>query len=133
MVWFMVFNTTSNNTSVISWQSPLLVEENRLPRGNQTCRKSDKLYHILYTSPWTGFELTTLVVIGTDCTGSLKSNYHTIPTTTAPIKLVFSPCVSWGNVCHWTSINMYLWGGWKFNVIHKAKKNNVCLRSPDLP
>jgi len=25
-----------------------------------------------------GFELTTLVVIGTYCTGSYKSNYHTI-------------------------------------------------------
>jgi hypothetical protein len=24
------------------------------------------------------FELTTLAVIGTDCTGSFKSNYHTI-------------------------------------------------------
>ena len=36
---------------------------------------------IEYTSPWTGFELTTLVVIGTDCTGSCKSNYHTITTT----------------------------------------------------
>jgi hypothetical protein len=34
--------------------------------------------------PWPGFELTTLVVIGTDCTGSCKSNYHTITTTTAP-------------------------------------------------
>jgi hypothetical protein len=32
-----------------------------------------------------GFELTTLVVIGTDCMGSYKSNYHTymIMTTTA--------------------------------------------------
>ena len=29
-----------------------------------------------YTSPWVGFEFTTLVVIGTDCTGSYKSNYH---------------------------------------------------------
>ena len=28
-----------------------------------------------------GFELTTLVVIGTDCTGSCKSNYQTITTT----------------------------------------------------
>ena len=28
--------------------------------------------------------LTALVVIGTDCTGSCKSNYHTITTTTAP-------------------------------------------------
>jgi len=33
---------------------------------------------------WTGFELTTLVVIGTDCTGSYKSNYHTITTTEVP-------------------------------------------------
>jgi hypothetical protein len=31
-----------------------------------------------------GFELTTLVVIGTDCIGSCKSNYHTIITTMAP-------------------------------------------------
>ena len=37
---------------------------------------------IEYTSPWTGFELTTLVVIGTDCTGTCKSNYHTITTMT---------------------------------------------------
>jgi hypothetical protein len=37
-----------------------------------------------YTSPWTGFELTTLVVIGTDWTGSCKSNYHMITTTTVP-------------------------------------------------
>ena len=34
-----------------------------------------------------GFELTPLVVIGTDCTGSYKSNYHTIMTTKAPLRL----------------------------------------------
>jgi hypothetical protein len=45
---------------------------------------TDKLYHItLYTSPWSRFELTTLVDIGTDWTGSCKSNYHTI--TTGPL------------------------------------------------
>ena len=34
---------------------------------------TDKLYHImLYTSPWSRFELTTSVVIGTDCIGSCK-------------------------------------------------------------
>jgi hypothetical protein len=38
---------------------------------------------IEYTSPSAGFKLTTLVVIGTDCTGSCKSNYHTIITNTA--------------------------------------------------
>ena len=31
-----------------------------------------------------GIQLTTLVVIGTDCTGSCESNYHMITTTTAP-------------------------------------------------
>jgi hypothetical protein len=37
-----------------------------------------KLYHImLYTSPWSRFELTTSVVIGADCIDSCKSNYHT--------------------------------------------------------
>jgi hypothetical protein len=41
---------------------------------------------IEYTSPWIGFELTTLVVIGIDCIGSCKSNYRTIITTTAPVK-----------------------------------------------
>jgi hypothetical protein len=46
---------------------------------------TDKLYHImLYTLPWSRFELKTSVVIGTDCIGSYKSNYHTIMTTTAP-------------------------------------------------
>jgi hypothetical protein len=38
---------------------------------------------IEYTSPWMGFKLTTLVVIGTDCISSCKSNYHVIKTTTA--------------------------------------------------
>jgi hypothetical protein len=47
---------------------------------------TDKLYHImLYTSPWSRFELTTSVVIGTDCIGNCKSNYHTIMAATSPI------------------------------------------------
>ena len=33
---------------------------------------------------WARFELATWVVIGTDCIGSCKSNYHTITPTTAP-------------------------------------------------
>ena len=33
---------------------------------------------------WERFELKTLVVIGTDCIGSYKSNYHTIMTMTTP-------------------------------------------------
>ena len=34
LVWFMVFNATFNNISVIPWQSVLLVEENGVPREN---------------------------------------------------------------------------------------------------
>jgi hypothetical protein len=37
------------------------------------------LITMLYTSPWAGVEPTTSVAIGTDCIGSCKSNYHTIP------------------------------------------------------
>jgi hypothetical protein len=49
---------------------------------------TDKLYHIMLYQvyfAWAVFELTILVVIGTDCIGSHKSNYHTIMTTTAPL------------------------------------------------
>jgi molybdopterin/thiamine biosynthesis adenylyltransferase len=42
------------------------------------------VYHMLHWVhlAWVGFEITTLVVIGTDCIGSCKSNYYTIRTTT---------------------------------------------------
>ena len=39
---------------------------------------------MLYTSFWSRFELTTSVVIGTDCIGSCKSIYNTITARTAP-------------------------------------------------
>jgi len=55
-------------------------------RKTPTCRKSLTNFithcYIEYMSPWTGFEFTTLVAIDTDCTGSCKSNYITITTTT---------------------------------------------------
>jgi len=82
-VYLMGFDATFNNISVISWRSVLLVKEIRGPGENQ-CQVTAKLYHImLYTSPWSRFELTTSVVIGTDCIGSCKSNYHKIMATTA--------------------------------------------------
>ena len=59
-VCLMVFNATFNNISVISWRSVLLVGETGVPGE------------------------VTLTVIGADCTGNCKSNYHTIMATMAP-------------------------------------------------
>ena len=60
----------------------------RTRRKPPTCRKPLTTFItkccIKYTSPWAGFVLTTLVVIGNDRIGSHISNYHTITTTTAP-------------------------------------------------
>ena len=79
----MVFNATFNHISVISWQSVLLVEETE--KTTDLSQVTDKLYHImLCTSPWSRFELTTSVVMDTDCIGSCKFNYHTIIAMTAP-------------------------------------------------
>jgi hypothetical protein len=60
-----------------------------------TCRKSLTIFItkccIEYASPWTGFELTTLVMIGIDCIGSSKSNYYTITTIglKTPINVIY--------------------------------------------
>ena len=75
----MVFNATFNNISVVFWRWVLLVEETW-----ENHRNFIKWCCIEYTSPWTVFELTTSMVIGTDCVGSCKSNYHAITTMTAP-------------------------------------------------
>jgi len=76
----MMLNATFNNISVILLRSVLLVEG--------TCRKSLTNFFtycsIEYHSLWVGLKLTTLVDIGTDCTGSCKFNYHMTTTTTVP-------------------------------------------------
>jgi hypothetical protein len=61
-----------------------------LEKTTDLSQVTDKRYTImLNTSPWSRFELTTSVVIGTDCIGSCKSNYHTITATRIMIRLPF--------------------------------------------
>jgi len=44
----MMFDTTFNNISVISWQSVLMVEETGVPGENHDLPQvTDKLYHIM--------------------------------------------------------------------------------------
>ena len=78
---------------------------------------TDKLYHIMLyrvcTSPWTGFTLPTLVVIGTACTGSCKSNYHKIMQAMAPYPY-FSLVCPWST--HDASTCLCKSGGNKVNL-----------------
>jgi hypothetical protein len=55
------------------WRKPKVPVKNHWPVAShwQTSHTV-----VEYTSPWTGFELRTLVVIGNNCTCSWKSKYH---------------------------------------------------------
>ena len=97
-VFLMVFNATFNNISVISWRSVLLVEETGVPGENHRSFASHRQtlsHNVVLSTPRheRGFELTTSVVIGTDCTctDSCKSNYYTI--TTAPACFTKDNCL----------------------------------------
>jgi len=62
----------------------------RVPRENHRPTARHWQICIEYTSASAGFEFTTSVVIGIDCTGSCKSNHHMIMITTTPVLYIFN-------------------------------------------
>jgi hypothetical protein len=83
LVWFMVFNATFNNISVISWQSVLLVVPGEIhqPAASHWQTLS---HNVVSSIPGLSRIQTNN---GTDCIGSYKSSYHTITTPKAPFVL----------------------------------------------
>jgi hypothetical protein len=85
----MVFNTTFNDISVISWRSVLFVEETEVHGENPRPVASHiMLYRVDLV--WVVYELLKLVVIGSN-----KSNYHMITTMYGPLNKSFHPLYIW--------------------------------------
>ena len=129
----MVFNATFNKISIISWWSVLLVEETGVP--GETNRPAASHWqsislkvvsgthrlHLIRTHDvsglvigthhiaCTGFELTTLVVIGTDGIGSYKSARHNIKTTTAPESIIFGFLVTYAIIYNKRDNSPIIW------------------------
>jgi hypothetical protein len=78
----LLLNKEEEGAYIFEWNKCLWGNQStrrKLPTLRTSHWKYLKKCCIDYTSPWTRFELATLVVIGTDYRG--KSNYHTITTT----------------------------------------------------
>jgi hypothetical protein len=96
------------------WRKPEYPEKNQWPIASHWQTLSQCC--IEYTSSWVGFKLTLLVVIGTDCIGSCKSNYNTITTMTEANwwKNAMWHLARWAK--HWLVYADRIWGRHTFFV-----------------
>jgi hypothetical protein len=82
--WFTPIFQLYRGSQFYWWKKPEYQEKTTgLPRV------TDKLSHIKYTSPWSGIKLPTLVVICSVWTGSCRSSYQTITTTTVSVWIAY--------------------------------------------
>ena len=94
LVRIMVLNATFNNISDIQWRTVLLVEETSVPgeiHRPVASHRQTLSHNVVSSTPRheLGLNSQLLVVLGTDCIGSYKSNYmyHAITTTTTTCKI----------------------------------------------
>ena len=91
-------------------------------RKPPTCRKSLTNFItccIEYTLPWTGFEITTLVKIGTDCTGSCKSTYHD----NSSLNWIWILSIYTANLCLLRKCGYFIWLYFNFTIFPFSLSN----------
>jgi hypothetical protein len=120
----MLFSTTFNNISVIAYNGGQFYWWRTPRKPCPVASHWNTLSHNVYTSPWSRFELTTSVVIDTDCIDSCESNYHTITATAA-----LNPHWKWSEYSNVLEFEMKIWihvPQHKGTMHTTLDKNNFC-------